>query len=810
MSYFLPPSVTTRPAKQRGFSLVLRLCAGLIVCQAIASAEDAPPEPEVEKAHRTYLQILREENRFPTAASCSQCHPDHYAEWSVSPHAYAMMDPVFNSLHTFITERTSGTNGDFCIRCHSPVGMQREEKMFSSAMLRTPIMIEGVSCVVCHRVDRDFGNSSGRISMTHGTVAAPVYGPTGNANLQKAIANKDFGLVTKEGEIGKLVHADAIKFPAISNSSVCAACHDVNVANGFRIESTFTEWKNAPASKEGVSCQDCHMSKTPGAVLPAGERTTADGSDANFDVRPAAHVRNSPRDRREGIPTPPRKHTNHMLLGPDYSLVHPGIYPHSLEAREFTFGNRFRKSMSDDQVAMVKYVQDLGKAKAEGGEARAVALKKAGDEARLHALSDWITFRWWDGWGTPEFEEKLSEVERNRQLEGVGFPWADPDDPAGSRMRRVSARLILGRQFNLLNQSHVERTRLLRRALQMREFEIMRDDEKGLRFSVDIHNVTNGHSVPSGADGDRPMFLEVNVVDANGRVIFRSGDRDPNGDLRDLHSSFVHAEAAKTGTWLEASAWKTQAGLPLRKEDQRWELDPYLFNLQSRFITPNLVGGDRERVLPLNFSQDPMPFIRPSAKAEAHTARAGSVRKQSRTLPPLGHRVAEYRVDRDQLTGARPYRIGMRLISQSVPVHFVKSMSSVGFDYNLSPREVATRVVHGHQVTPSTDVSKRRGGAVVIWEQNIEVRPENYRLDLTPTAEAVMEVPLADYPFPHTSEEELAAREAAMAGSGEGADLRLKSLGPLNPDQWPGGVPDGLPFLPPEAAAALLNQEVNP
>ena len=44
-----------------------------------------------------------------------------------------------------------------------------------------------------------------------------------------------------------------------------------------------------------------------------------------------------------------------------------------------------------------------------------------------------------------------------------------------------------------------------------------------------------------------------------------------------------------------------------------------------------------------------MPFIRPSPKAESHTARAASVRKQSRVLPPLGHRWAEYELDRDQL-----------------------------------------------------------------------------------------------------------------------------------------------------------------
>lgn len=790
-------STQTRP-----FGLVL---LGIALGLNITLLSAAEPTQDAESAHRTYLQVLRSEKRFPTAASCSQCHPDHYAEWSMSPHAYAMMDPVFNSLHTLLLERTGGSNGDFCIRCHSEVGMQREEKMLSSAMLRTPIMIEGISCVVCHRVDRDFGNSSGRLTMTHGTVTAPVYGPAGNKNLKAAIEDKKFGLVTKDDEIGKAVHADALKFPVLETSGACAACHDVNVPHGFRIESTFTEWKNSPASKAGQTCQDCHMNKTQGVVPEP--RLSADGRDLNFDFGPAAKVRNSPRDNREGISTPPRKRTNHMMMGPDYSIVHPGLYPHSLEAREFTYGNRFRKAMSDNQE-LLGFMQSLAKKESADKTSRDVALKKAASEARINSLSDWIAFKWWEGWGTPAFEEKLSEAERARRLEGVGFPWADPKDPAGSKLRREGARLILSRQFNLLNQSFVERTRLLRRALQMKEFKISKDDDKGLRFAVDVHNVTTGHSVPSGADADRPMFLEVNVIDALGRILFKSGDRDPNGDLRDLESTFVHADAPKSGAWLESSAWKSQAGLPLRKDDERWVLDPYLFNLQSKFITPNLVGGEREQALPVNVSFDPLPFIRPSPKAESHTARAASVRKQSRTLPPLGHRWAEYKVERDQLTGARPYRIELKLISQSVPIHFVKAMSAVGFDYNLSPKEVAKRIVEGPVV--NADGTKRRGGATVIWSKTVPVVEANYHVDLTPAPDELMKVPVSEYPYPHTSEAELKAREAALAGTGEASDLLLKSLGLLNPDAWPGGVPEGLPFLPEEATKETNAKEEKP
>ena len=37
------------------------------------------------------------------------------------------MSPVFNSMHATLLKATSGTNGDFCIRCHTQIGMQRDE-----------------------------------------------------------------------------------------------------------------------------------------------------------------------------------------------------------------------------------------------------------------------------------------------------------------------------------------------------------------------------------------------------------------------------------------------------------------------------------------------------------------------------------------------------------------------------------------------------------------------------------------------------------------------------------------------------------
>ena len=59
-------------------------------------------------------------------------------------------------------------------------------------------------------------------------------------------------------------------------------------------------------------------------------------------------------------------------------------------------------------------------------------------------------------------------------------------------------------------------------------------------------------------DADRLVYLAVRVKDAAGKLVYASGDRDPNGDLRDQHSRYVH-----------------NGELPL---------DEQLFSLQSRFL----------------------------------------------------------------------------------------------------------------------------------------------------------------------------------------------------------------------------------
>lgn len=586
---------------------------------SIYTSDEDPETKKIMAEAAQAHQDLFTENRFPSATACAKCHPGHYEEWSASAHAYAQLSPVFNAMHATIVKLTNGTNGDFCIRCHSQVGMQLGEPVFMSNLDRHPSSREGITCIVCHRINSNYGKISGRFHIVEGDIFEPVYGPSGNDILSEVLSNKDkFKVNTDRDKNGRAIHTAAVKFSPLAESGFCGSCHDVNLLNGFRLEEAFSQFKNTKANDRGESCQDCHMATIPGVA-------------SEYAQAPAAKVGNKF--------TPTRKRTNHIFAGPDYSIVHPGIFPHNTRAQD------------------------------------------------LASLAEWLTFDYEAGWGTDAFEKN---VDKNYK-----FPerWAYVDD-------RYEARSILKDQFKLLSKVRDQRYQILRRAIRLKEVIVTKNTKKALDFKIKVQNGTDGHGVPTGFDAERLFFMQITVTDADGKEVFKSGDRDPNGDVRDLHSLYVH----------------------------NWELplDEQLFTLQSKFLTRNLRGGEREQVLAVNLSPDPLPYIRPEARPTVLTARPSAVRKHNRMLPPGGYRWAKYSIPKKNLTGRAPYKANVKFICQMVPINLIHEIQYVGFDYNMSPRLIADRIAQQ---------------ACTIWDYDVMLDGEGQIADLTPTEEEIMAAP---------------------------------------------------------------------
>ena len=568
----------------------------------VVRAQNDVTQYAIDQAHAACF----EDDPFPSAAKCKECHPKHYREWSVSPHAYAQLSPVFNAMSNKLIKLNNGTLGDFCIRCHTPVGMALEEPINMSNVHRHPTSREGVTCVVCHRINQAWGKGSGRQALVAGDIHAPVYGPLGSDILAQVLADPDrYGVLKTQPDAsvrGRDIHGYSHRFFQQTTSAFCGTCHDVFAPNGFRLEDAFSEYKSSPAAKvEKRSCQDCHMGAVPGQ--PCG-----------YWNEPIAVVGN--------VKTPARKRTNHMMIGPDYSIVHPGIFPHNPDAV---------KNPGDDPLT-----------------------------AGLATMQEWLSFNHRAGWGTEKFEKSVPK----------GYYFPKPWDNAEMRKK---ARKIIDDQEKLLAQAHFQRHQILSTGYQLGQIQTREADcKKGIKFDVCVSNGTNGHGVPTGFDAERLVFLRVVVWNQQGDVVFQSGDLDPNGDVRDSHSFYVH--------------------------NGKMPLDNQLFSLQTRFITRNLRGGEREQVLNVPFSLDPLPYLRPATRPFTVLGRPLGARKHKQNLEIDGKRWAKYVIKPEQLCGPGPYYARVQLIAGMVPVNLVHEISDVGFDYCMSAREVANEVVRGHMI----------------------------------------------------------------------------------------------------------------
>lgn len=174
---------------------------------------------------------------FARASSCENCHPNHYAEWQSSPHAWAMRDPLFQALVRVRQQDLEGTQDAFCVQCHSAIGTRGGEitPNFSFDTL-SDITMEGVTCESCHKVSalvRPY--NSGHQLDPQGPMHGGLEDPQSNSVHQSSYS------------------------PLFETAPFCAGCHDVSEVNGLDLERPYAEWQQTPAAAEGRPCQNCHM-----------------------------------------------------------------------------------------------------------------------------------------------------------------------------------------------------------------------------------------------------------------------------------------------------------------------------------------------------------------------------------------------------------------------------------------------------------------------------------------------------------------------------------------------------------------------
>ena len=508
---------------------------------------------------------------YPTAAQCGQCHQQIYQEWSSSNHAYASISPMFHAFEQKFQELTKGTVGTFCVRCHQQVGTQLGENRETPLWARSQISREGVTCITCHRVKEQYGKVNGERRVEPGKIFEPVYGSGEKSVINDVLANKEtYSVKTSKDGRGADIHNGMMTNPQLTKSEFCVSCHQVAVNLGIKLEIVWDQYRDSPARKAGVTCQDCHMGKVPGK--PEGYSTAPSAVVGGKEINPG------------------RKHANHRFIGPGYSIAHPGIFPHNTKAQAFS-------------------------------------------------IKEWLQFDWRAGWGTTEFENKVA-----RSKVKPDFPkrWADALD-------REDARQIIEENLAKLEERYELRRQVMENGTKVDGPFIEGDPRVGrdLAFSYNIKNLNTGHNLPSGSLGAQPqIWVNVALVDPDGKNIWESGYIDNNGDMADLHSLDVAAGKIKT--------------------------DQQLVNFQTKFLTTNIKGTDREMYLPVNFDVDPLPHLRPPQIPTTVLNHPPLVRMENNSLPPLGERQAKYRVPGNLITKPGKYRLAFRLRSRAEPIYFMR------------------------------------------------------------------------------------------------------------------------------------------
>lgn len=192
--------------------------------------------------------------KFEPAEGCG-CHAALYEQWQASMHAKALTDPLYQYKLAEADKATGGALGPFCNGCHAPVAVMAGELTGTDMSKVSPQGKQGIGCDLCHQVvgtEGTLGNTSIKIQ------------PDGvkRAQLKDAVSPS---------------HATA--YSAFHESAeFCGNCHNVDhPVNGMHLEMTYTEWKNGPYAKEGIVCQDCHMTPGPGVTKPNPGKAAAGG-----------------------------------------------------------------------------------------------------------------------------------------------------------------------------------------------------------------------------------------------------------------------------------------------------------------------------------------------------------------------------------------------------------------------------------------------------------------------------------------------------------------------------------------------------
>lgn len=262
-------------------------------------------------------------------------------------------------------------------------------------------------------------------------------------------------------------------------------------------------------------------------------------------------------------------------------------------------------------------------------------------DADKWTFNEWLQFDWRAGWGLEKFEEELEQGLTSGYFPAV---WSNVDD-------RMDAREIIDDNLKLLGYKRDLRKQVMVNGAKVEGPFFIKPPKANtpLKFYYKVMNTNLGHNMPSGSLGAQPqLWLNVALIGPNGNRLWESGYLDSVGDLADNHSADVLA--------------------------RKIPHDAQLFNLQTKFLTTNVKGTDREMYLPINVDFDQLPFIRPDARPVTVMNHPPFIRMEGHSISATGSRNAKYKIPANLMAQPGCYRLSVRMRSRMEPIYFMKDV----------------------------------------------------------------------------------------------------------------------------------------
>jgi hypothetical protein len=214
----------------------------------------------------------------------SRCHEQIAAEWSISAHRWAAMDPAFQTVQGVMAKQNGAESTRYCGGCHDPISLFSGAKAVFAENLTSQVGYqEGVSCLACHGIqETDLkGNANYVLRRPERYVFELHEGPL--AKLASDFLIRSYPKQHVE-TLGKRLH----KTP-----EYCAACHkqfideEVNDVGWVQLQNQYDNWRKSRWNHPGdptktIECRECHMMLVDSTDPAAGDsldynRTAEDG-----------------------------------------------------------------------------------------------------------------------------------------------------------------------------------------------------------------------------------------------------------------------------------------------------------------------------------------------------------------------------------------------------------------------------------------------------------------------------------------------------------------------------------------------------